>query len=69
MKYLRLSLAAGVLSIMLANSALAGVMPFPGIAAPEPPSAAGEMPGAGIAPIDLVTAVALNLGQSVLSLF
>jgi hypothetical protein len=69
MKYLRLSLVAGILTMVLATSALAGEMPLPGVASPTPPSAAGEMPLPGIASTDAVTEIALGLVQSVLSLF
>lgn len=69
MKHLRFYLATGVLTIMLATSTLAGVMPYPGIAQPVPPSAAGEMPCPGAAPTDVVTDFALSLIQSALSLF
>ncbi len=70
MKCLRLSLAAGVVTIVLAASALAGNMPFPGVTSPAPStSASGEMPTAGVASIDPVTEIALNIAQSVLALF
>lgn len=69
MKHLRLSLTAGVLTAVLATSALAGDMPFPGIAPPAPPSAAGDMPFPVAAPTDAVTEIALSLIQSALSLF
>jgi hypothetical protein len=68
MKYFRLSLAIGVLTALLATTALAGEMPFP-VAAPAPPSADGDMPCPGAAPTDAVTEVALRLIQSALSLF
>lgn len=68
MKCLRLSLAAGVLTIALAISALAGEMPCPGIAQPAPLSA-GDILIPGVVFNDAVTATALGLVQSVLSLF
>jgi hypothetical protein len=68
MKYLRLSLAVGILTMFLAITALAGEMPCP-ITAPAPPSAAGEMPYPVAATTDAVTEVALDLVQSVLALF
>ena len=68
MKYLRLSLVAGVLTTVLATSALAGEMPYP-VAAPAPPTVSGEMPLPGIVSIDPVAEIALRLVQSVLSLF
>ncbi len=70
MKYLRLSLAVGVLSIGLATSALAGEIPYPGVNSTGPAtSIAGEMPLLGVASIDPVTEITLNLVQSMLSLF
>ena len=68
MKCLRLSLVAGVLTIMLVTSTLAGEMPYP-VNAPAPPSVAGEMPYPVAAYTDAVTEIALILVQSVLSLF
>jgi hypothetical protein len=68
MKCLRLSLAVGVLTTVLATSTLAGDMPCP-VAPPAPPSAAGEMPLPGVASTDIVAEVALNLMQIVLSLY
>lgn len=69
MKYLRLSLATGVLTMCLATNVLAGDMPCTGIASPAPPSAAGEMPYPRVASANAVTEIAVGLIQSVLSLF
>jgi hypothetical protein len=70
MKCLRLSLAAGLLTIVLATSAFAGDMPLPGVRSSAPtPSVAGDMPLPGVAAIDPVTEIALNIAQSLLSLF
>lgn len=68
MKCLRLSLVAGILTIMLATSSLAGEMPYP-VAAPQPPSIAGNILTPGVASTDAATEIALSLIQSVLSLF
>ena len=67
MKYLRLTLVAGVLTTVLATSALAGEMPYP-VAAPAPPTASGEM-SCPVVSTDPVAEIALSLVQSVLSLF
>ena len=79
MNYLRLSLAAGVLTMVLALPAFAGWMDT-GIASPLPPTASGEMDttstGAATGEIsclgvsaDPVTDIALSLAQSMLALF
>jgi hypothetical protein len=69
MKYLRLAPDASLLIVMLATSAPAGEILFPGLKSATPTRSAIEMPGAGVAATDLVTEIALNLVQSVLSLF
>ena len=79
MNYLRFSLAAGALTLVLALPAFAGWMDT-GIASPLPPTASGEMgttstgaatgeiSGPGIS-ADPVTDIALSLAQSILTLF
>jgi hypothetical protein len=64
MKNLRLSLAVGVLTLVMAITALAGEMPCP-ITAPAP----GDMPYPVAASTDAVTEVALSLIQGALSVF
>jgi hypothetical protein len=76
MKRIQRLMAAFVLTMALALSAIAGNMPGPGI---QPPllstEATGNMPGPGVVTtdstsgIDLVTAFTLNLLQSLLALF
>jgi hypothetical protein len=76
MKRVQRLIAAFVLMMALALSAIAGDMPGPGIK-PPPPSieATGNMPGPGVvatdsaSAIDPVTEFTLSLLQSVLSLF
>lgn len=68
MKCLRLSLVAGVLTIMLVTSTLAGEMPYP-VNAPAPPSAAGDILIPGVTYTEAAAGIALSLVQSVLSLF
>lgn len=67
MKYLRLSLAVGFLTMFLAIPAFAGEMPCP-ITAPPPP-VAGDMPCPVAISANAVTEIAFSLAQSVLSLF
>ena len=68
MKYLRLSLAVGILTMFLAITALAGEMPCP-VNAPAPPSVAGDILTPGVTSTDATTDVALDLVQSLLALF
>lgn len=80
MKYIRHSLAAGALTLVLALPAVAGHMHTP-VTSPPPPSttghmdttsmvaATGEMPYPVIASLDPVTEIMLNLVHSALSLF
>lgn len=68
MNYLRLSLAAGALTIALALPAFAGHMETP-FTSPQPlPPTTCEMDCSSIS-ADSVTDIALSLAQSILALF
>jgi hypothetical protein len=69
MNYLRLSLIAGALTLVLAFPAFGGHMDTPVMSPPPPPPpVTGEMGFPGIS-TDPVMEIALSLVQSVLALF
>jgi ABC-type phosphate transport system substrate-binding protein len=83
MKKIQRFCAAAVLMLVLGLSAAAGEISMPGATSPPPPqkssatgdisipgeTATGEMSGPGVVALDPVTEAALNLFQSLLSLF
>ena len=74
MKYVRLSLAAGIMTAVLSASAFAGDMPLPGFQPPPPPPSTrsqptekGDMPTGGMT-FSTASEVTLALINGVLSL-
>ena len=74
MKYVRLTLAAGIMTVILSATAFAGDMPLPGFQPPPPPptnpsqsKVMGDMPTGGMA-LNMASEVTLAIINGVLSL-
>lgn len=67
-QFSRKGFAVSMLVLVLACSASAGDIPFPGVTAAPPATTSGEMQYPG-ATVDPLTEIALSLLQSALSLF